>query len=756
MWRPWSQNLLLAEMNVNSENGMDSPEWCNGNKDRPATTLLTATHKLPQVTWFLQPSKKPTKLIPRRGRPGVDKGGLHTSNSPPSCKGQKRKYSGDGDNQGSSVDVNSMQDDSATVVEVTTTSASEKINNPPKPSPKESMAVTLHKTMCAVNDLVPLERKRGGCTSTETLCQEDALCKTNIKINGAGTTAERQEVASVPGGTTLLTSTVTYAEVQTPGLVEKLHKPSRSFNYPRSDSKAINVNTRSDVTMVTSTGSPVPFPEGHGTTKDCTFLQGTSAHVTSVRCSSPPLSDIALPSDANPGVQTFHQVKLSLEKISSTSSGQNITQRTNEAVAPPVMAKNNSNNSSFTEGQCFSNLSAKSSCSEAMSLHEPMDNKPPLTILEEFCKKIPCVGDDVVDQVHRYIGIPSPTINRIQTSGNIVVEEPVDDGCDANLDTCLQDNSHSELIINEETEEISNESLVGFDKGKKETDRKCQDKLVISKDDVSVPPPLMYMPQLLPMPLNLQKNLRRKSCDNIVGQSPPTSPLHVGSQEGGSSAKNLKLKKSPSTRVSPSPPLVSPPLMQGFPVPFIVPSGDPRSLAQLPAPFLPGQLYGTIAAQIFPPGVPIPYPMMQAAPFWSQMGFPMPLGVPAPNKLKKEKSPPMSDEVPLPLDMTSPLNLRKTDQAKIDGENLGPSNLSPIPVTQADAAPPRKRRRVAGPRTRLNSKAVDLMRESFLRNRYPSAEEKEKLARKGGISVQQVNSWFTNYRRKIDYGRGNY
>lgn len=51
----------------------------------------------------------------------------------------------------------------------------------------------------------------------------------------------------------------------------------------------------------------------------------------------------------------------------------------------------------------------------------------------------------------------------------------------------------------------------------------------------------------------------------------------------------------------------------------------------------------------------------------------------------------------------------------------------------------------------LPDSAVDLMNEWFddhINNPYPTLEEKEKIAQKGGITVKQVTAWFSNRRNR--------
>ena len=51
----------------------------------------------------------------------------------------------------------------------------------------------------------------------------------------------------------------------------------------------------------------------------------------------------------------------------------------------------------------------------------------------------------------------------------------------------------------------------------------------------------------------------------------------------------------------------------------------------------------------------------------------------------------------------------------------------------------------------LPDQAVDVMNEWFddhVNNPYPTIEEKERMAQRGGISVKQVNAWFSNRRNR--------
>ena len=201
MWRPWSQSTPISGMNTSATESHCRQGMSIVSEERPTTRLVSATHKLPQVTWFLHPSKEPTKLILRRRRAAIANGsssGCVQSASPEKCKGKKRKHSGQDDKD----DTNR---DTPFAVGIDLSSPSDEIPNPCEskaPNSKQSVEVALHKTMCAVSDLVPLERKRGGCTSTEVLCQEDALNKTQINIEEVGKMVAAGELRSFPSGET--------------------------------------------------------------------------------------------------------------------------------------------------------------------------------------------------------------------------------------------------------------------------------------------------------------------------------------------------------------------------------------------------------------------------------------------------------------------------------------------------------------------------------------------------------------------------
>ena len=710
MWRPWSQSTPISGMNTSAADSQCLRDMSVVSEERPTTRLVSATHKLPQVTWFLHPSKEPTKLILRRRRAATVNESLPGSGrsaSPEKSKGQKRKYSGQDDTDDTKTD--------SPLAESTTQNS------------KQSVEVALHKTMCAVSDLVPLERKRGGCTSTEVLCQEDALNKTKINIEEVGKIVVTGELTSFPSGETMLTSTMTYAEVHTPGLVEKLHKPSRSFIYPTdTENKPTDASCTagSDVTIVSSTGSTIQFPFEHGTTEDCTFLQGTSAHVTTVRCTSPPLSGIALPSDAKPGAQTFHQVKQTPEKMSNpTKEFENVSPC--PEGKPPLLGeqKFSTNHTSFTD-------IATRHCSFIPKL-SPNVKTTSLAMLEQFCNRIPGSRDNSFESKEHAISSEVPCETQFS---KILVVEPMavtDKEENASPISVAKDEDHEQLIACDKSNDDGDKSLVIVENDVTQPEMKLMEERNVDTK-ASVPPPLTYVHQLVKSPPDSRNNDYE---DNAALQSNVSSPIRQKAPKSGAKIESENQVVVSVDRVSSSPPLVTPPLIQGFPFPFVVPTGDPRAFARFAMP---------IPAPVFPPGMPMPYPMMQTAPFWPPMGMgiPMPMVIP-PNLIKTELSPPASDNVSWSSDV-------KTMQGK---DKPSPIKVSPSSTRPIDTAPPRKRRRVTGPKTRLNPKAVDLMRESFLRDRYPNAEEKERLAWEGGLTVQQVNGWFTNYRRKMDYGR---
>ena len=724
MWRPWSQSTPISGMNTSAMDSQCRRDMSVVSEERPTTRLVSATHKLPQVTWFLHPSKEPTKLILRRRRAAtVNEQGSGRSASPEKSKGQKRKYSGQDDTHDTNADT-------PFAVGIDISSPSDEIPSPSEstaPKSKQSVEVALHKTMCAVSDLVPLERKRGGCTSTEVLCQEDALNKTKINIEEVGKMVVTGELTSYPSGETMLTSTMTYAEVHTPGLVEKLHKPSRSFIYPtdtENKSTDASCTTGSDVTVVSSAGSPVQFPLQHGTTEDCTFLQGTSAHVTTVRCTSPPLSDIALPSDAKPGAQTFHQVKQTLEKVSNpTEEFESVSPR---PEGKPLLLDEQKFSTNHTS---FADVATKHS--SFIPKLSPSVKTTPLAMLEQFCNRIPGSRDNSFESKEHATSSEVPYER--QFSNILVVEpKPVTEKEEKVSPISLaQDEDHEQLVVGNESNDDGDKSLVIVENDVTQPEVKPMEE-VNAYTKASVPPPLTYMHQLVKSPPDSRNNDYE---DNAALQSNVSSPIRQKTPKCGVKSEGENQVAVSVDRVSPSPPLVTPPLIQGFPFPFVVPTGDPRVFARFAMP---------IPAPVFPPGMPMPYPMMQTAPFWPPMGMgiPMPMVIP-PNMIKTELSSPSSDNVSWSSDV-------KTMQGK---DEPSPIKVSPPSTRPIDTAPPRKRRRVTGPKTRLNPKAVELMRESFLRDRYPNAEEKERLAREGGLTVQQVNGWFTNYRRKMDYGR---
>lgn len=59
--------------------------------------------------------------------------------------------------------------------------------------------------------------------------------------------------------------------------------------------------------------------------------------------------------------------------------------------------------------------------------------------------------------------------------------------------------------------------------------------------------------------------------------------------------------------------------------------------------------------------------------------------------------------------------------------------------------------KLASRKHQLPDKAVDILNEWYedhLRNPYPQLEEKEMLAKRGGITVKQVTAWFSNRRNR--------
>lgn len=90
-----------------------------------------------------------------------------------------------------------------------------------------------------------------------------------------------------------------------------------------------------------------------------------------------------------------------------------------------------------------------------------------------------------------------------------------------------------------------------------------------------------------------------------------------------------------------------------------------------------------------------------------------------------------------------------------------PSPLGTSPIVVDEAPPPPKRMRFNDDRPRpkgrtvkprLNRRAVELMRETLRVNPFPDIAERERLAREGGISAQQVYTWFNHNRYKVGAG----
>ena len=443
-----------------------------------------------------------------------------------------------------------------------------------------------------------------------------------------------------------------------------------------------------------------------------------------VRSTSPPLSDIALPSDAKPGAQTFHQVKQTPEKVSNpTEESENVSPC--QEGKPPLLGE-----------QKFS--TNHTSCTDVATKHisfipelSPSVKTAPLAMLEQFCKRIPGSRDEGVESKEHTISSEVPCERQYS---KILVVEPklvADKEDRASPISVAQDQDHDQLVTCDESNDDEDKSLVIVENDVTRPEVKLMEEGNASTK-ASVPPPVTCMHQLVRSPLDSGNKAYE---DKTALQSKGTSPIQEKVLKSGAKIEGEEQVAVSENRVSPSPPPVTPPLIQGFPFPFVVPTGDPRAFARFAMP---------LPAPVFPPGMPIPYPMMQTAPFWPPMGMgiPMPMVIP-PNMIKTELSPPASDNASWSSDV-------KTMQGK---DELSPIKVSPPSTAPIDTAPPRKRRRVTGPKTRLNPKAVDLMRQSFLRDRYPNAEEKERLAREGGLTVQQVNGWFTNYRRKMDYGR---
>ena len=76
---------------------------------------------------------------------------------------------------------------------------------------------------------------------------------------------------------------------------------------------------------------------------------------------------------------------------------------------------------------------------------------------------------------------------------------------------------------------------------------------------------------------------------------------------------------------------------------------------------------------------------------------------------------------------------------------------SQLPALPQVSDPKRKKKALNTKQASLPDEAVDILNEWFddhVNNPYPCLEEKERLAQAGGISLKQVNAWFSNRRNR--------
>lgn len=52
---------------------------------------------------------------------------------------------------------------------------------------------------------------------------------------------------------------------------------------------------------------------------------------------------------------------------------------------------------------------------------------------------------------------------------------------------------------------------------------------------------------------------------------------------------------------------------------------------------------------------------------------------------------------------------------------------------------------------RFSKKIIDVLEQSFARDKYPNEEEKQRIANLCLISLKQVNNWFTNKRNRTKH-----
>lgn len=99
------------------------------------------------------------------------------------------------------------------------------------------------------------------------------------------------------------------------------------------------------------------------------------------------------------------------------------------------------------------------------------------------------------------------------------------------------------------------------------------------------------------------------------------------------------------------------------------------------------------------------------------------------------------------------LNYDNSLSFRLDESTSEPS-LQSVQVQSTPVQMPKQNRNQQNKLSKKNQlpdRALDIMNEYFddhLNNPYPSLEEKEKLARLGGITVKQVNAWFCNRRNR--------
>ena len=702
--------------------------------DQPyqAEYTTSATHKLPPVTWFLQ-AQHNTHTPTTRKRP------IQPSSSDPNLNvpvPSKRKWNDICDSDGYTQpekrtvrksDVTDILQDSAIKTDM-----------------------SLHTAVCVVSDLVPLERKRGACTSSEALCQEN-VAKSGMEKD-IRDSVKCREGFTVCFGSALPTSTVstvTYAEVETPGLDKNQHKPSRPSNYVR---KTANSG------CVIVTGMTTENPELRnaltkqelGTSKECTFL-GMNAHVSSLRSSSPPLSDVSLPSDAESG-QTFHHTgspNSARSKQAKESPEGNKDQRSTDS----------SDLDSDSDSDCYIDVQSPPSLYINLESPAPLDSD--------------CESDsnsqrqeDLDALTHLYTS-SQPNVQTTSQSENAPPVVPGDSSSEGSDDSrlVLQENSAAALDLTTSAGFPSNSAEIpanaigipctsagiphtavgdpctSVQHGHYRTvpvQQNCP--RVISPVPRYASYPMQPQPTWFPNHGYSNMAMQQQFPRLPTRQSMVTNPMHPG-YSTLAQAEYARLAQSTSgyqyQGFHPAP-------TQGVPMqPGMVPLGytghagyPVQGYPGYPTQFRPA---GPVAMPFMMPGmIPLPGANPYYARFVASSISPVP-NTPDSNSVVTDEIQQPSHDDDDTISNYSAASYSAPSQLKDYSEDISSKTI--------------KSKAKHGRRgVRFNSQTVEKLKQYFQMNMYPTFEERQKLASDVGLSVKQVSSWFVNQRLKMEKG----